>query len=80
MEYFYRNAPEPILPWSDSVRLSGAERLAVITSIQQFQLGEGASGARMLERAQRFSRATGDLGLIAALKIFFGYYKLHSKI
>jgi hypothetical protein len=80
VEYFYRNAPEPILPWSDGVRLSGAERLAVISSIQQFQLGEGASGSRMVQRAQRFSRATGDLGLIAALKLFLREEQRHSHI
>jgi hypothetical protein len=80
VEYFYQNAPEPILPWNDSVRLSGAERLAVIASIQHFQLGEDASGARMLKRAQQFSRATGDLGLIAALKLFLREEQRHSKI
>ncbi len=80
VEHFYRNAPEPILPWNNSVRLTGAERLAVIASIQQFQLGEGASGTRMLERAQRFSRATGDLGLIAALKLFLREEQRHSRI
>lgn len=80
IDYFYRNAPEPALPWSDSIRLSGAERLAVIGSIQQFQIGEGASGARMLERAQRFSRATGDLGLIAALKLFLREEQRHSSM
>jgi hypothetical protein len=80
VEYFYQNAPEPILPWGDTARLSGAERRAVIASIQQFQLGEGASGARMLERAQRFSRATGDLGLIAALRLFLREEQRHSRI
>jgi hypothetical protein len=80
VEYFYQNAPEPILPWGDHIRLSEAEKLVVIASIQQFQLGEGASGARMLERAQRFSRETGDLGLIAALKLFLREEQRHSKI
>ncbi|MFL6351013.1 MAG: hypothetical protein ACJ74Z_04065 [Bryobacteraceae bacterium] len=80
VEYFYQNAREPVLPWSNDVRLSAAERTAVIRSIQQFQLGEGASGARMLERAQRFSRATGDLGLIAALKLFLREEQRHSRI
>jgi hypothetical protein len=80
VEYFYQNAPEPILPWGDGVRLSETEKLAVIASIQQFQLGEEASGARMLERAQRFSRKTGDLGLIAALKLFLREEQRHSKI
>lgn len=80
VDYFYQNAAEPVFPWSDGVRLSAAERMAVIPSIQQFQLGEGASGTRMLERAQRFSRATGDLGLIAALKLFLREEQRHSKI
>lgn len=80
VEYFYQNAREPVLPWGDSIRLSEIEREAVIASIQQFQLGEGASGARMLERAQRFARETGDLGLIAALKLFLREEQRHSKI
>lgn len=80
VDYFYRNAPEPALPWADAVRLSGAEKMAVIASIQQFQLGEGASGKRLLERAQRFSRETGDLGIIAALKLFLREEQRHSSI
>ncbi|MCU1295607.1 MAG: hypothetical protein JWP08_4457 [Bryobacterales bacterium] len=80
VEYFYQNAPEPELPWNHSARLSGAEKRAVIASIQQFQLGEGASGKRMLDRAQRFSRETGDLGLIAALKLFLREEQRHSRI
>jgi hypothetical protein len=79
VEHFYQNAREPILPWGDGVRLTGAEKRTVIASIQQFQLGEGASGARMLEYAQRFSRETGDLGLIAALKLFLREEQRHSK-
>jgi hypothetical protein len=80
IEYFYQNAPEPILPWTDGVRLSESEKRAVVASIQQFQLGEGATGARLLERAQRFSRQTGDLGLIAAVKLFLREEQRHSKI
>ncbi|HZS55903.1 MAG TPA: hypothetical protein VFA65_15990 [Bryobacteraceae bacterium] len=80
IDYFYRNAPEPVFPWSNGVRLSRVERLAVIPSIQQFQLGEGASGARLLERAQCFARAIGDLGLLAALKLFLREEQRHSKI
>lgn len=80
VDYFYQNARDPVLPWSDGARLSGAERLTVIASIQQFQLGEDASGERMLERAKRFSRETGDLGLIAALRLFLREEQRHSKI
>lgn len=80
VDYFYQNAPEPAFAWDDGCRLSGAEKLVVIASIQQFQLGESASGSRMLERAQRFSREAGDLGLIAALRLFVREEQRHSKI
>lgn len=80
VEHFYGNAPEPVLPWNDSIYLSGAEKCVVIASIQQFQLGEGASGARMLKRAQIYSREVGDLGFIAALKLFLREEQRHSKI
>jgi hypothetical protein len=80
VEYFYQNAPEPLFPWTHPARLSESERKAVIASIQQFQLGEGASGTRLLQRAQRFSRETGDLGLIAALKLFLREGQRHSRI
>jgi hypothetical protein len=79
VEYFHRNKPDPILPWADGGRLSGAEKRAVIPSIQQFQLGEGASGARMLECAKRFSQDTGDLDLVAALKLFLCEEQRHSR-
>src|ERR1700683_3295985 len=79
VEYFYQNGPDPILPWADGDRLSGAERRGVIRSIQQFQLGEGASGTRMLERAKRFSQNTGDLELVAALKLFLCEEQRHSR-
>jgi hypothetical protein len=80
VEYFYQNAPEPLFPWTHPARLSETERKAVIASIQQFQLGEGASGTRMLQSAQLFSRQTGDLGLIAALKLFLREEQRHSRI
>lgn len=79
VEYFRQNRPDPILPWTDSGRLSEAERRAVIPSIQQFQLGEGASGNRMLECAQRFSMDTGDPELVAALKLFLYEEQRHSR-
>jgi hypothetical protein len=79
VEYFCQNRPDPMLPWSDDGRLSGAERRAVIPSIQQFQLGEGASGTRMLESAKRFSRDTGDLELVVALELFLREEQRHSK-
>ncbi|MGH9667738.1 MAG: hypothetical protein ACRD9L_25250, partial [Bryobacteraceae bacterium] len=77
--YFRGNAPEPALPWDDPYRLSGAERVAVSASIQQFQLGENASGARLLERAQTWARQAGDAAYVAALRLFIGEEQRHSR-
>src|SRR3954454_21933223 len=80
VDYFQQNAVEPNLPWNDHTPLSGAERWAVIRSIQQFQLGEGASGARLLRFAQHFCERTGDAGLFAALQLFLHEEQRHSAL
>lgn len=80
IEYFYQNAPEPALPWNDARHLSGAERLAVARSIQQFQLGENASGERLLFRAQQFAALNGDRGFVPALRLFIREEQRHSRI
>ena len=80
IEYFYQNAPEPALPWDDLHRLSGAEKRAVTRSIQQFQLGENASGERLLFRAQQFAAMNGDRGFVPALKLFIREEQRHSRI
>ena len=80
IDYFHRNALEPDLPWNDGTSLSGAERWAVIRSIQQFQLGEGASGARLLRFAHRFCERTGNAAFLVALKLFLKEEQRHSDI
>ena len=80
IEYFYKNAPEPVLPWSDAQRLSGAERVAVARSIQQFQLGENASGDRRIFKAQQFAASRGDRGFVPALRLFIREEQRHSRI
>jgi rubrerythrin len=75
IEYFRSNSAEPGLPWDDSYRLSGAERVAVIESIQQFQLGENAAGRRLLQRAE----AT-DVEFARALRLFIREEQRHSDL
>lgn len=73
--YFHRNAAEPLLPWTDDYRLSGAERVAVMESIQQFQLGENAQGRRLLKRAEAL-----DAELVPALRLFVKEEQRHSEL
>ncbi|HEX5228153.1 MAG TPA: ferritin-like domain-containing protein [Bryobacteraceae bacterium] len=75
LQYFRDNSREPSLPWGNRYRLSGAERVAVIESIQQFQLGENAAGKRLLQRAE----AT-DPEYAQALRLFVQEEQRHSAL
>ena len=77
LRYFRANSAEPRLPWDDGYRLSGAERMVVIESIQQFQLGENAQGRRLLERARARAQIL-DARYEAALRLFIQEEQRHS--
>jgi hypothetical protein len=76
--HFANNAANPHLPWNDSHRLSTSERLAIQESVQQFQLGEGSEGHRLLDRADVHSRASGDPYFREALVLFIKEEQRHS--
>jgi hypothetical protein len=66
------------LPWSDPTQLSREEYRCVQSSIQQFQLGEGSSGRRLLQRGREFAHAAGDLDFLEALALFVKEEQRHS--
>ena len=66
------------LPWDDGYRLTPSERRAIEKSVQQFQLGEGAQGRRLLARGQAYARATGDIVFPEALTLFIREEQRHS--
>jgi len=76
--YFRRNADCPDFPWDDSYRLTPEERRAVIASMQQFQLGEGAQGRGFLRRAEAYARRSGDAEFVNALRLFIAEEQRHS--
>src|SRR5262245_14649675 len=80
LDYFRRNAAEPPLPWNDSYRLSGAERAAVVPSIQQFEMGENAGGTRLMRRAEAFARKRGDQEFADVMRLFIGEEQRHSRM
>ena len=78
-EHFEANRnPTEDLPWDDPYRLTPSERRAVERSVQQFQLGEGAQGRRLLARGQAYARATGDIVFPEALTLFIREEQRHS--
>jgi hypothetical protein len=66
------------LPWDDPYRLSRLERDAIERSIQQFQLGEGSHGRRLLKRGFRYSARARDPYFPRALYLFIKEERRHS--
>ncbi len=67
------------LPWDDPCRLSALEQIAISASIQQFQLGEGSSGRRLLARGAEFASRTKDPRFVSALRLFIREERRHSR-
>ncbi|MGA8552816.1 MAG: ferritin-like domain-containing protein [Candidatus Acidiferrales bacterium] len=77
--YFLANHPKPgEIPWSDPYKLSPSEGRTIQHSIQQFQLGEGSEGRRLLDRGRAYSRAAGDPHFAEALSLFVKEEQRHS--
>jgi hypothetical protein len=62
-----------------AIQLTDAERHTITPSIQQFQLGEGSRGQRLLERGQKYGRAINDPMFTGALDIFIKEEQQHSR-
>ena len=78
-EYFRANGlTGGVQPWSDPYRLSEEEKLAIRSSIQQFQLGEGSDGHHFRRRAEEFCRANGEESYLEALSLFIAEEQRHS--
>ncbi len=77
--HFRRNRTAPDrLVHSDCYRLTLQERRAIERSIQQFQLGEGSKGKRLLARGFVHSRAVRDSYFLRALYLFIKEEQRHS--
>ncbi len=77
--HFLANRLDPReMPWDDPYILSVAERNAIQHSIQQFQLGEGSEGRRLLDRGRAHARAVGDPRFSEALSLFIKEEQRHS--
>jgi hypothetical protein len=66
------------LPWGDPTTLSHGESRCIQSSIQQFQLGEGSSGRRLLQRGREFAHAARDPDFLEALALFVKEEQRHS--
>lgn len=55
------------------------EKSAIAKSIQQFQLGEGSKGQRLLDRGKKYARRADDACFAAALTLFVREEQQHSR-
>jgi hypothetical protein len=62
-----------------AMQLTEKERRTITPSIQQFQLGEGSRGQRLLVRGQKYGRAVNDPLFGGALDIFIKEEQQHSR-
>jgi hypothetical protein len=78
-DHFARNlCVTALLPWRGAPGLLPEERASIESSIQQFQLGEGSSGRRLLDRARVFAAKVGDDAFVPALALFVREEQRHS--
>jgi hypothetical protein len=62
-----------------AVQLTAKELASLTKSIQQFQLGEGSRGQRLLERGQKYAQAVNDPLFVGALDLFIKEEQQHSR-
>ena len=79
LSYFRSNQTEPSeIPWNDIQPPPRELAGLLIPSLQQFQLGEGATGLTFLERGRAFAAKTGDLDFVETLALFIAEEQRHS--
>ncbi len=69
LEHFRANEEPEVLP-EGGPRLSEAEREAVVSSIQEFQLGESSEGRHLRRRAAEYAKESGDEEYLSAMEYF----------
>jgi hypothetical protein len=67
------------IPWEQGVHLTDDEKLAVASSIQEFQLGESGEGAHFQRVAREYIDRTGDADYLRALRLFIAEEHRHAR-
>ena len=80
IEHFHQNASPLGIPWHEPHFLTREERRAVASSIQQFQLGEGARGRGFLRCGEAHAKRANDFHYVEALRLFIAEEQRHSAL
>ena len=77
--FFLRTMTALHVSQRDAPQLTPKEIATVKKSIQQFQLGEGSRGLRLLQRAQKYADLVDDPFFVPALDLFIKEEQQHSR-
>jgi hypothetical protein len=79
-DYFRQNGGALLeLPWDRGAELTDAERDAIASSVQEFQLGESSEGKNLVRCAMRYAERTGDFDYVPALGLFMAEEHRHAR-
>ncbi len=79
-DYFVANTTSLLaIPWGRGAEISTAERRAIASSIQEFQLGESSEGRHLLRSAETFAKRTGDPHYPEAMRLFIKEEQRHAR-
>jgi hypothetical protein len=70
---------EHLLNWAEQVSVSAFEQSAITKSLQAFQLGESSEGLHLYRRVEEYSRQTGDVEYLEAMKLFIREEQRHAR-
>ena len=80
LEYFVANTTSLLeIPWGRGAEITTAERRAIASSIQEFQLGESSEGRHLLRSAETFARRTRDPRYPEAMRLFIKEEQRHAR-
>jgi hypothetical protein len=78
-QYFVSNRTSLIpIAWDETYELTQLERETILTSLQQFQLGESSEGKHLIQLAEAYAAASGDNEYLPALKFFIKEEQRHA--
>ena len=80
LDYFVANTTSLLaIPWGREAEITVAERRAIASSIQEFQLGESSEGRHLLRSAETFAKRTSDPHYPEAMRLFIKEEQRHAR-
>ena len=80
LDYFVANTTSLLeIPWERGAEITTAERRAIASSMQEFQLGESSEGRHLLRSAETFARRTSDPHYAEAMRLFIKEEQRHAR-